>query len=346
MSAGNSMNYLNELTLPLGLVLAVVLIGAILRRLIFSRLHRWAQKTESQYDDIIISAIKGSFLLWCLAVGVYAALQVSDLPADLVELGGKLLLALVIGSITLTLANLSTRLIEHYARNGGRGLPVTSLSQNVVRGFILGTGILIILNSLGISIAPLLTAMGIGGLAVALALQDTLANLFAGIYISLSKQVQPGEYVKLESGEEGYVTDMDWRSTKIRALPNNMIIVPNSKLASSIVINYYQPDKELAVLINVGVDYSSNLKKVEEVTIAAGREIMQTVSGGVPEFTPFIRYHTFGDSSIQFTVILRAREFVDQYLIKHEFVKLLHERYRQEGIVVPFPIRTVFWGKS
>jgi small-conductance mechanosensitive channel len=93
--------------------------------------------------------------------------------------------------------------------------------------------------------------------------------------------------------------------------------------------------------VDVGVDYASDLGHVERVVMEVGCEVMAEVAGGVPEFEPFIRYHTFGDSSINFTVILRAREFVDQYLVKHEFVKRLHTRFNQESIVIPFPIRTI-----
>jgi small-conductance mechanosensitive channel len=93
--------------------------------------------------------------------------------------------------------------------------------------------------------------------------------------------------------------------------------------------------------VEVGIDYASDLHHVERVVIEVGREVMTQVTGGVSEFEPFIRYHTFGDSSIDFTVILRAREFVDQYLIKHEFIKRLHARFDREGIAIPFPIRTV-----
>ena len=174
-----------------------------------------------------------------------------------------------------------------------------------------------------------------------LALQDTLSNLFSGLQITMSRQINPGDYVRLDTGEEGYVTDITWRNTTIRALPNNMVVVPNAKLAGAIVTNYYLPQQEMAVLVQVGVAYESDLKKVETVTIETGREVMQEVPGGVPEFEPFIRYHTFADFSINFTVILRAREYVDQYLIKHEFVKRLHQRYNREGITIPFPIRTV-----
>jgi len=136
--------------------------------------------------------------------------------------------------------------------------------------------------------------------------------------------------------------DISWRNTTIRQLPNNVVIVPNSKLASIIVTNYYLPQQEMSVLVQVGVGYDSDLEKVEKVTIEVAKEVMREVPGGVPEFEPFIRYHTFGDFSIDFTVILRAREFVDQYLVKHEFIKRLHRRYQQEGIEIPFPIRTIY----
>jgi small-conductance mechanosensitive channel len=220
-------------------------------------------------------------------------------------------------------------------------MPVTSLTQNIARIIIFGIGILIILNSLGISITPILATLGVGGLAVALALQDTLSNLFAGFHIIAARQIKVGDYVKLDTGEEGYVTDITWRTTKIRMLPNNVVLIPNEKLTKAIVTNYYLPDREMAVLVNLGVHYNSDLEKVEKVTCEVAKEVMKTVAGGVPDFQPFIRYNTFGDFSIGFTVILRAREFVDQYLIKHEFVKRLHERYAKEGIVIPYPIRAI-----
>jgi small-conductance mechanosensitive channel len=202
-------------------------------------------------------------------------------------------------------------------------------------------GLLVVLNGIGLSITPMLTALGVGGLAVALALQEPLANFFAGLFITLAGQIRVGDYVKLDSGQEGYVVDFSWRSTRLRMLANNLVVVPNAKLAQSIVVNHHLPSQDLAVLVEVGVDYASDLRQVERVVIEVGRRVMAEVPGGVPDFEPFIRYHTFADSSINFTVILRAKEFVDQYLIKHEFVKRLHTRFNDEGIVIPFPIRTI-----
>ena len=183
-----------------------------------------------------------------------------------------------------------------------------------------------VLNSLGISITPIITALGVGGLAVALALQDTLANLFAGIHILATRKIRPGDYVKLASGEEGYVVDVTWRQTTIRQLPYNIITVPNSQIASTSTTNYNLPHKELSVYVQVGVAYDSDLEHVERVTLEVAKEVMNEVEGGVTGFEPLVRYHTFGDSSINFTLIMRGKVFVNQYLLKHEFIKRLHKR--------------------
>jgi small-conductance mechanosensitive channel len=207
---------------------------------------------------------------------------------------------------------------------------------------LIAVGGMIVLDNLGVSLTPLLTTLGIGSLAVAIALQDTLGNFFAGLHIKADRPIEIGHFVKLQSGEEGYVERIGWRSTRIRMLPNNMVVVPNSKLVQDVITNYYLPDPELAVLVPVGVAYDSDLEKVDKVTSEVAKEALQTTPGAIAGFEPFIRYHTFNQSSIDFTVILRAREFTDGILLKHEFIKKLHVRYAREGITIPFPIRTVY----
>lgn len=336
-----SIQNLFEILVPASIFLITLICGFIIRTIMFARLNRWSKHTKTQVNDIIIDSIKGPFIIWFLMLGIYFGLESSKLPENLVHIIDKLLLVLGIFSITFVLANISAKLVSTYSSKVETALPVTSLTQNISRIFIFTIGILVILHSLGISITPILATLGVGGLAVALALQDTLSNLFSGFHIIVSKQVRIGDYVKLDSGEEGYVVDINWRTTKIKMLPNNVVLVPNEKLTKAIITNYYLPDKELAVLVNLGVHYDSDLSKVEKVTCEVAREVMNEVAGGVPHFEPFIRYHTFGDFSINFTLILRAKEFVDQYLIKHEFIKRLHERYAKEGIVIPYPIRAI-----
>jgi small-conductance mechanosensitive channel len=335
---------IHEIIAGLGPIIAFLLVlaaGLIIRRVLMSRLNAWAARTSTQIDNIIIGAIAKPSVIWCLMLAIYAAISSSAMPPYWINIAGKTLLTLGILSVTLVLANIATGSIRTYSEKLAAALPVTSLTQNFSRILIFGVGILVILNSLGISITPILATLGVGGLAVALALQETLSNLFAGFHIIMARQIKVGDYIKLASGEEGYVIDIDWRSTKIRMLPNNVVLIPNSKLNQSIVTDYYLPDKEMAVLVNLGVHYDSDLKKVEKITCEVGKDVMKNVQGGVPDFDPFIRYNTFGDSSIGFTVILRAKEFVDQYLVKHEFIKRLHERYNKEGIVIPYPIRAI-----
>ncbi|MCA9381083.1 mechanosensitive ion channel, partial [Candidatus Dojkabacteria bacterium] len=178
---------------------------------------------------------------------------------------------------------------------------------------------------------------GVGGLAVALALQDTLTNLFAGFYIIAARKIKPGDYIELESGQEGFVEDVSWRNTTIRTLQNYIIIVPNATLANVILTNYQLPVSDLAILMNVGVSYDSDLELVEKVTVEVAKEVMVEVAGAVPEFDPFIRYNDFAASSINFTVIMRGKQYTDRYLINHEFVKRLHKRYAKEGVEFPFP---------
>ena len=243
--------------------------------------------------------------------------------------------------MTLAVARIASESVDAYSAILAPALPVSSLTRNIAWSLIAVLGVLVILNGLGLSITPMITALGVGGLAVALALQEPLGNFFAGLFITLAGQIRVGDYIKLDSGQEGYVVDFSWRSTRLRMLANNLVLVPNAKLAQAIVVNHHLPSQDLAVLVEVGVDYGSDLRHVERVVTEVGRAVMGGVPGGVAAFEPFIRYHTFADSSINFTVILRAKEFVDQYLIKHEFVKRLHTRFNEEGIVIPFPIRTI-----
>jgi len=332
--------------LPPIIIIASLVLGRFCKKWVISKLLDLTSKTKLRFDDVLIRSLKSSVVLWCLLLGIYIALNFVSLPDKILALTQKILLVLVLFTAFLFLARFLSDLIQIYEDKIKGALPGASIFKNLIKGFVLVIGFLMILHTIGISITPLITTLGIGGLAVALALQDTLANLFAGLHIVATKKVRPGDYIKIETGEEGYVTDITWRDTTIRQLPNNIVIIPNSKLASAIVTNYYFPERELAVLVQVGVSYDSDLEKVEKVTIEVAKEVMQEVSGGVPEFTPFIRYHTFDDFSINFTVILRAKEFVDQYLVKHEFVKRLKKRYDQEGIEIPFPIRTVFLKKD
>jgi small-conductance mechanosensitive channel len=154
--------------------------------------------------------------------------------------------------------------------------------------------------------------------------------------------VRAGDYVKLGSGEEGYVTDITWRSTTLRALPNNLIVVPNAKLAQAIVTNYNLPEKRMSLLISIGVSYDCDPDHVERVLVEEATLGAETIPGLLKEPAPFVRFIPgFGDFSLDFTLICQVSEFVDQYLAQHELRKRILKRFRAEGIEIPFPIRTL-----
>ncbi len=330
-----------QLVLPLIFVLGGVVVGFIVERMIVSGLRKIAAKTKWKGDEIIADALQRATTLWFVLAGVYLATHSIPLNPPFPELIHKALLVIAIVSVTWTSAKIAASFVGLYAEKTEGVLPSTSIFANVTKLLVIGIGVLIMLQSLGVAITPLLTALGVGGLAVALALQETLSNLISGFHIIASRQIKPGDYIQLDTGEEGYVADITWRNTTIKALPNNMVVVPNSKLASAIVRNFSLPEQEMAVLVQVGVGYGSDLEKVEKVTINVAQEVMKEVQGGISGFEPLVRYHTFADSSIGFTVVMRAQEFSDQYVLKHEFIKRLHKCYQEKGIEIPYPVRTV-----
>lgn len=337
------MNREDILRWAIGVALAggIWLLGWLIRRFALARLARVAQRSSTDLDELLLAALRPHVPVWFLLLGIAVAVRYGDPGATTVAMVDKATLAAFLLSFTLALSSFLVRMIQSRANRWPEALPATTLTQNAVRIVVIALGLLVVLGNLGIAIAPLLTALGVGSLAVALALQPTLSNLFAGFHITLARKIRVGDFVELEAGQQGYVVDIGWRSTQIRELANNLIVVPNARIAEIIVKNYSLPEDEQAALVQVSVAYGSDLTKVERVTLDVAREVQRTVPGAEAGFEPFIRFHTFADSSINFTVILRIKEFVDRYLVTHEFVKRLHRAYAESGIEIPFPQRVV-----
>lgn len=328
--------------ITVGIIVGVALVlGIFVKRFLLVWLQRAAEKTNWKGDDILIESLKNIIEFFFVLTGIYFSVFYLPFTEKWSELILKFVEVAFVLLVTIFVAKAATKAVRGYQQTQDSKVQNTSIFTIVVRTLVYILGGLIILQSLGISITPLLTALGVGGLAVALALQDTLSNLFAGLQILAAKNIQVGDFIQLESGDEGHVLDINWRSTTIKALPNRIIIIPNNKLAASIVKNFSKPDLEVAVLVEVGVSYGSDLEKVERVTVEVANQIHQTIEGAVRSFQPFVRFHTFGAYSINFSVIMRANAFTDQFMMKSEFVKLLHKRYLQEGIEIPFPVTTV-----
>lgn len=319
------------------LVLAVGI--AVVLRLLTGRLFKRAGDTRWTWDDLAARLIKDLAVPVSVLLGLWGAARALELPGGTLAVIAKALTAAAILIVSLALARLIAGSVSSIAmvRQGVAGN--VTIFANITRVLVIGVGVLVMLQSLGISISPLLGALGVGGLAVALALQDTLANLFAGVHVLASKTIEPGDYIKLSSGQEGYVVDINWRNTSIRTLSDNIEVIPNQRFSDTILTNYHRPAEDMSLLIQARVAYESDLERVENVVVEVGQEVMNEVQGGVKDSETLVRFHTFGDSSIGFTVILRTDEFGDQFRLKHEFVKRLHRRFAKEGIEMPYPRR-------
>ncbi|WP_129305459.1 mechanosensitive ion channel family protein [Streptomyces sp. L2] len=324
-----------------GIALAAGLLLAFVARAVLRWLAGHAERTRWSGDDVIVDALRTVVPWASVAGGAASAAAVLPLTRTVQHQVNQTLQVLLILVVTLSAARVVSGLVRTVTMSRSGVAGSATIFVNITRVLVLAIGFLVMLQTLGISIAPLLTALGVGGLAVALALQDTLANLFAGVHILASKTVQPGDYIRLSSGEEGYVVDINWRQTTVRQLSNNLVVIPNGQLAKTNMTNYSRPEQQLTIVVQAGVGYDSDLEHVERVTAEVVTEVMTDITGAVPDHEPAVRFHTFGDSRIGFSVILGIGEFSDQYRIKHEFIKRLHRRYHAEGITIPAPTRTV-----
>jgi small-conductance mechanosensitive channel len=332
-----------EAILPLGIFAATFLGCWLARGLVLRALKAWTARTQSRAGSVVYEALRGPTLIWALILAVHLAVQGSDLPVKFTHPVSAALLVLWIVSLTLMSMRVVGNLVRHFGTQIPGALPVTTLTQNLAQISVVILGGLILLNHFNVSITPMLTALGVGGLAVALALQDTLSNLFGGFYVAVAGQVRLGDYIKLNTGEEGYVTDIGWRCTTLRALAHNLIIVPNAKLAQAIVTNYYLPEKRMSASFAVTVGYECDPDAVEQMLADVLTQSAGEVAGMLKDPPPSVAFDPgFGDAGMGFTANFHVAEFTNQFSVRNELRKRVLRRFRADGIGIPYPSRTVY----
>ncbi len=335
-----------NILIPSTIAILTIAILFIIRSIASKTLQRWAGKTETDINDIIIDAFKTPSIYLTIAIGLYTGVAISGLQEKYLFYISMTIYVIVIMSVTFAAANLSGRILNYYIRKSDLNIPSTGLAHGILKVTIIILGILITLSVVGISIAPLITALGVGGLAVALALQDTLSNLFAGIHILVEQSIKIGDFVRLETGQEGYVDDITWRTTRIRMLPNNMVIIPNNKLSQSIVTNYSLPNKEMAISIPISVSYNSDPERVEQIlteeAVKASEDIPEILN--IPR--PSARFQRLGESSLDFEIGCYVTDYEKQKSAQHQILKRVFKRLKEEGIEIPFPHRVVYLKKD
>ncbi len=355
------MNYLDKidwlalgqkLIVPACILVIALCIGIALNQLLTRKLEQRVKSTDSEIIGIFFRALRGVPISLCLVTGLYWIVNTSnDLPAGLVKIFSYILFTVIVFSLT----RVCERTLSGFIRmkfSGTSDMTQSTLLDTIFRVAIYASGALIILQDYGISIAPIITAMGVGGMAVAFGVRETLENIFSGLQIIISKQLRVNDYIKLSTGDEGRVTDINWRYITIMP-PNegSVVVIPNKVIAGSVTMNFSQPRDDIIVVVPIGVSYDSDLDLVERVTVEVARELQIKVDGYEPYFdvngidrnklAPVVRYQCFNDSSIDFNAVMHVQTFTNQYLLKHEFIKAIKKRFDEEGINIPFPIRTL-----
>ena len=336
----------NKWVLSAGTLILFILLSFIVIFLI-----NWVMKLTSKrvsLDNRIVKALRMPIRLTIILVGVLIANYYikPDFRID----GFNLILLYKIAAVFIiiyTIVNIIRTsfvwYVEHLKlKKAGVDTTIFQFLTRVITVVLYAVAVLIGLDLLGIEIKPILAGLGIAGLAVALALQDTLSNFFSAIYIAADQPIKIGDYIKISvSGEEGYVTDIGWRSTRLRTREHNIIIIPNSKLSQSIVTNFNQVQTRFMVEVPVGISYKSDLELVEKITVGTAKKVMKEFEPSITEFVPYIRYDKFGDSSIELNISLMSDNVEKKFVLVHNFIKELTKEYRKHKIEIPYPQREV-----
>lgn len=338
----------DKLVMPVCILVASLFIGIFLNgKLQDSLKERVYADDASKVKSIFFHALQGLPISMCLIIGLYWIVNTADyLPEGLVRIFSYLLFMVVVITLTRVVERTLSGFISWKLESSG-DFTSSSLLHTVFKVVIYASSALIILNELGISIAPIVTAMGVGGMAIAFGVQDIVANVISGFFLIMFKQVKINDFIKLSSGIEGRVTDINFRFTTVTpAADGNIVVVPNKDIAGSVITNFSLPRDDVGIVIPIGVGYESDLDLVERVTLEVARDVQRRFDDYNPNdvsspLHPAVLYQEFGESSINFLAVLHASVYTKQLKIKHEFIKEITRRYREENINIPFPIRTV-----
>ena len=228
---------------PLVVFLATYVVGLWVRRIVYRAFNRWAVgKWEG--SQLVIQTTRTPFIYWFLILGAFIAIQVSKLDSAGKILADKILASFFVFSLIWVVVSLSTKILRLYIGKVKWLQPSENLIVNVVRITIAVVGALVLLDVWGAPTTPIILLLAAVILIAALSFRDVLANFFSGFQLAQGEQIKVGDFIKLESGDSGYVTDVTWRNTQIRALDGNLILVPNSRLVQGTVINYGRPLKK------------------------------------------------------------------------------------------------------
>ncbi len=326
--------------------LLVIIIGTIIvlsvSYFILKLIVTWIAHKKKSYSEFILKQLTKPVLLLIFFIGLYSGVKPLSILIEYKSWIDGAFFIIFTFIAALVVARIITVIMLGYLkiRRGFERPP--KLINKAISIIIFIIAIAVILGYFEVDITPLVAGVGLGALAIGLALQSTLSNFFAGMHLLSDRPIKIGDFIELDKDTSGFVEDIGWRSTRIKTMVDNLLIIPNAKLADSTILNYSMPKQDMNIWIPCGVAYESNLKKVEEITLEVARDIQQKIPGTVKDYEPLFRYREFGDSNINFIIVLRVEEPIARYVVRNEFIKALKERFDKEKIEISWPIRKLY----
>lgn len=318
-------------TLPVFAFSVATLVALLIRQLLLKLIARGASK--SNFPSVFVDAVKFPSILWCIAAGLAIAVHSAPGPPAFDHWAQKALGGFVIISITMVAAAIAARMVTVYGERHHMYFAVAGLSRTLIYMFVFSVGLLVLLSQFGVQIAPILTALGVGGLAVALALQDTLANLFAGIHILVEEPIQVGHFIETAEGHKGTVLDIGWRTTRIQTFGNNILVIPNHKITSGILTNYTLHDARVIAEVVIMAAHEADAARIAEIAMDAA----SGVDGALSDPAPVVVLDPgIVATHLQMKMLVHVRNITDRGRVQSVIRARIVEGFRREGI--PFPV--------
>jgi len=315
-----------------GIVLAVLAVSLLARRWMLGRLERMAVRRPKSFAAVLREDLGTPTLLWCLTISVDALLRTIQLSVSAEQLGHSLVVSFLILSLTMVASSVLMRAMQLYGEQHSLPFAVAGLSQTLTRAVVFSVGLLVLLRFLGISITPVLTALGVGGLAVALALQETLANLFAGIHILVERPIAVGDFIRLSAGEEGMVSDIGWRTTRLVTGSNNTVVIPNKTITSGNLLNYSMPSAEVGVWVPVMLGLDADMGKAEKIAVVAALGTEGVLTEPAPSL---VADPGMQATHLQYRLAFRVALHTQEGSIRTQVVNRMLDGFRKGGVPMP-----------
>lgn len=328
--------------------LIILLIFYILSQLvvIISRkiILQLTKRTKTEIDDLIIKKTNKPVSLILLLIGIRLAISPLGITQNVLNVIEHVISSLIIIVITYIAIAVFDIFIDNWSRKVAEKTK-SSVDDQLIpvfhrfsRIFIAIIGLLFILPIWGVQIGPLLTSLGIAGIAIAFALQSTLGNIFGGMSIILDKSVRVGDKIRLDADTMGTVMDVGLRSTKIKTWDGELVTIPNGKLADTRILNFVQPEPPVRIIIEFGVEYGSDASKVRNVVL----DTIAKIPGTIKEPAPKVLMTEMADFALKFRALFWVERFDIKFDTKALATEEIYNALRKAGIGIPFPTRTVY----